>query len=589
MSRLSRSTVCVCRLAPDKVMAVTVDGARWRMCLLSLIWTFFLTLLAWLPLQLVRFLRRRQLRRGGVVRILLGGSLRPTSSSDRARQIEQIREMAEDDHVRVVLIRLEGIPAGWASMQDLREALVTLSAAGKKTAVHLDQAGNGELYLASAADRIWMPPPGDLFLSGLGGRLSFFGGILARLGVQVDMVAAGAYKSFGEPFTRGFASPANREQLEALYGDLQDQLISAIALGRGMKPEAVTALLSRSPLSVQEATDAGLIDGAAYEDQVEERLEKLAGSENIRVLSWQGYRRLRRLERWLVGLGQRGRSIAVVHLEGSVVLGGDGSRTRRIEARAVVPVLDALAEDDSIKAVVLRVDSGGGSAVASDLIARAVERLGRTRPVIALYGNVSASGGYYLSVPAREIIARPGTITGSIGVIGGKLVVADALARQGLTGDFVDVGPDVGFLGPYRPFTPDQRARFEGYLERTYEVFLRVVAGGRRCPVEAILPVAGGRVWTGRQAKENGLIDHLGGLSTAISRARMLSDIGPDRGRVIHIDFATSPIRALASSLSRGQLVSSALTLAGQPGELVEMLREEPGRALAMMPWELEK
>ncbi|MDG1481043.1 MAG: signal peptide peptidase SppA [Myxococcota bacterium] len=556
---------------------------------MSLIWSFFLAVLAWLPLQLVRFLRRRQLRLGGVVRIKLEATARPGSSSERARQIERIREMADDEHVKVVFFRLEGIPVGWASMQDLREAIITLNAAGKKTAAHLDQAGNGELYLASAAERVWMPPPGDLFLSGLGGRLSFFGNILARLGVQVDMVAAGAYKSFGEPFTRSFASPANREQMGVLYGDLQDQMVSAIALGRGKEPAEISALLARSPLSVTEAVELGLIDAAAYADQVEERLEKLAASERVRVTSWRGYGRLRGMERWLVGLGQRGRSVAVVHLEGSVVLGGEGSRTRRIEARAVVPVLDALAEDESIKAVVLRVDSGGGSAVASDLIARAVERLGRTRPVIALYGNISASGGYYLSVPAREIIARPGSITGSIGVIGGKVVVADTLGRQGLTSDFIDVGPDVGFLGPWRPFTPDQRARFEGYLDRTYDVFLKVVAGGRRCPVEAIRPYAGGRVWTGRQAKENGLIDHLGGLPTAINRAKMLSDIQPGRGRVVHIDFAPSPIRALASRLSRGQLVGTVLGLAGKQGELVEMLREEPGRALAMMPWVLEK
>lgn len=556
---------------------------------LSLIWSFFLAMLAWLPLQLVRFLRSRQLRHGGIVRIKLGASSRSSSSSDRARRIERIREMADDEHVRVVFIRLEGVPAGWASMQDLREAIITLNAAGKKTAIHLDQASNGELYLASAAERVWMPPPGDLFLSGLGGRLSFFGNVLARLGVKVDMVAAGAYKSFGEPFTRSFASPANREQMEALYGDLQDQMVSAIAMGRGMEAADVTALLSRSPLSVSEAVEAGLIDAAAYADQVEERLEKLASTDRVRVTSWRGYRRMRGVERWLVGLGQRGRSIAVVHLEGSVVLGGDGGRSRRIEARAVVPVLDALAEDDSIKAVVIRVDSGGGSAVASDLIARAVERLGRTRPVIALYGNVSASGGYYLSVPAREIIARPGSITGSIGVIGGKLVLAETVARQGLTSDFIDVGPDVGFLGPWRPFTPDQRARFEGYLDRTYDVFLKVVAGGRRCPVEAIRPYAGGRVWTGRQAKENGLIDHLGGLSTAINRAKMLSDIRPGRGRVVHIDFAPSPIRALASNLSRGQVVGAVLGLAGRHGDLVDMLREEPGRALTMMPWILEK
>jgi len=547
-------------------------------------------IVAWLPLQLVRLLRTLQLRGPTVVRLRLG-SRGPASSSARAQHNALLRELAKDSRVEVLFVRLEALPGGWAELQELRAALSAVRDSGKQVVVYMEQASNGGLYLASAASTVWMPPVGDLFLSGLGGRLTFFGTLLERLGVQVDFMAAGDYKSFGETFTRSFASEANREQLSALYGDLQDQLIDGIAAGRGLERDAVAAMLGQSPLSAAAAKKAGLIDDTRYSDQLQPGLESLLDEEDVRVIRFGGYRRWLRAERWLAALGRRRDLVAVVHLEGSIVLGGDGRQARRIESRAVVPVLRRLRDDERVRAVVLRVDSGGGSALASDLIAREVRKLGEEKPVIASFGNIVASGGYYLSVVARELIAQRGTITGSIGVFGGKIVASGPLARIGVTGDHVEVGPDVGFLGPWRAFSDEQRVRFRAYLDETYALFLSVVAGGRRCPVSAIEPAAGGRIWTGQQAQERSLVDHFGGLPLALQRARLLAGLGARQGHVVHLDFTPSRFQTL-SSLASGQTRLSAadlaLSAAGPHAELVRLLRAQPGQALALSPWVLE-
>ncbi|MEL6347784.1 MAG: signal peptide peptidase SppA, partial [Myxococcota bacterium] len=417
--------------------------------------------------------------------------------------------------------------------------------------------------------------------------------ILQRFNIQVQLEAAGDYKSFGEPYTRAYASPANREQMLALYGDLQNQLVQGIANGRDLTEQGVQQLLARSPLAAEDALEAKLIDELLYIDQVDDKLKAMLGQDDLRIISLRGYGRLARAERWLSSLGRKDSVVAVVHLEGPIVMGGDGIQGRRITAKQVVPVIRQLGRDDNVKAVVLRVDSGGGSALASDLIARAVRKLGEDKPVVAVYGNIVASGGYYLSVVARELIARPGTITGSIGVVGGKVVVSGALAKQGLTGDYIEAGPDVGMLGPFRPFTDEQRKRFKEYLRRTYDLFLNIVAGGRRVPVSAIEPVAQGRVWTGRQAKERELVDHFGGLRTGISRARMLSGLQRGEGLVMHLDFTPSRIQTLSSLANNAQLgqvdpMALALQLGGDNAQLLRLLKEQPGQALALCPWILD-
>jgi protease-4 len=505
-----------------------------------------------------------------------------------------LEDMAEDPRVRGVVLDLRNLSGGHASLQDLRLAVERLRRSGKLVVTHLHSATARELLVASAADRIWLSPSGEVALQPVAAGLTFYGDALAHLGVKVDMVAAGAYKSFGEPYTRAYSSAANREQMGALVGDLQEQVEGAIAAGRRIVPARLRELFGRALVSAEEALAAGLVDELLYPDQARARLGELLDAE-VRPLPIHRYAMLLRAERWLAQLGQRRPRLAVVHLEGPIVMGAEvtGGAGARIDADRVVPLLDELTEQGGVGAVVLHVDSPGGSALASDLIARAVERLGRKVPVVAAFGDVSASGGYYLSAPAREIVARPGTITGSIGVVGGKLVLGGVASRMGVHHETISSqGSDAPFFSPWSTMSPAQRAEFQRTLARTYQRFLAVVSAGRHRPVEAIEPHAQGRVWTGRQALERGLVDHLGNLDLAMERARKLASLRPE-AEVLHYHFPPPRFRVLSALMGAAQarspdLLEAGIAALGPAGPLLRWLRHHPGQALALWPWSLE-
>jgi protease-4 len=542
----------------------------------------------------VGLVRRVQLRGRVVVEVGLGhdGSAGRRSLASDLAVLEGLRRMADDPAVRAVVVDLRNISAGWATLQQLRQALVHLRDCGKLVVTHLDAASTREVYLASAADRVWLTPSGEVFLQGVGAHMSFYGDALKRVGVVVELEAAGAYKSFGEPFTRAWPTRANREQTGELVGDLQEQLVSTIAAARGLSAEAVVGLMAESPLSAERALEAGLVDALAYPDQAHDRLEELL--DGARRVSFRRYARWSRWSRRLAALGRGADQVAVVHLEGSIVQGAEtsGGAGHRIDADRVVPVLDHLRRDPHVRAVVLYVNSPGGSALASDLIARAVRRIVEKKPVVALFGDVSASGGYYLSAPALELFAEAGTITGSIGVVGGKLALGPAAERFGVHHERIAAGPDSGLLNPWAPLTPDQRRRFRETLTRTYDRFLKVVSAGRKQPIEAIHAVAQGRVWTGQQALERGLVDHLGGLPDALRRVRVLAGIDPANDRVQHVRFAPPRYRVLQALLAGGvqarDLVSLALDSLGTAGRLARMVRDRPMQALLLLPYDIE-
>ena len=559
--------------------------------MLSLVWTTLLGLLA-VPLGLlVRQLRRWQLGRRGVLALSLTHDLPRRAPLDGiAATAELLRAMAEDELLRAVVLHIRSPALGWAAIQDLHQALGALRAAGKLVFVHLDQAGNQELLLASAADRVWLEPAGDVFLTGVGAQLVFYGDALRRLGVDVEIEAAGTYKSFGEAYARPFASPANREATRALVEDLADQLVTALAEARRLPAARIRDLMDRAPFSADEALAAGLVDGVGHADQAHAALEELL-AQKVQPVSFRRYARLLAVELVLARMGRRDRLVSVVHLEGPVVHGSEptGGGGHRIDADRVVPVLDQLRESEDVGAVVLLVNSPGGSALASDIIARAVQRLGQAKPVVAVFANVSASGGYYIGAPAAEIIARPGTITGSIGVVGGKVSLGRALGGLGVHAEPVTSSDSALMLSPWRTFRPEERVRFRSLLSRTYDRFLRVVAAGRRRPVEAIAPHAEGRVWTGRQALERGLVDRLGGLELGIDRARTLGGLEPD-APARHVRFPPPRFRLLSQLLGRDaqvrpDLLDLALATLGEAGVRLSLLRRHPGQAMALLPW----
>jgi len=525
--------------------------------------------------------RRGWLRSGAVVEVDV---VSIPGLRDRHRWLHRLRRLGTDPMVVGVLLKVHEGPAGWAALQDLVEAIASLRQAGKTVYAYSEVPGNAAVAVASAADRSFLVPSGDVGLVGVGVELTFFGALLERLGIEPDFEAAGAYKSFGEPFTRSFASPNNQEAMRALVDDMQAQLVEQIATGRNLAPDAVRELFARAPLSAAEAVASGLFDELAYEDQVHDVLEEAHGSSVVRVPFAQ-WSRLDAGDEWLAGWGRRRERVAVLHLDGPIAM--DRPHTG-VGARQVVPVLRQLEEDDEVAAVVLHVASPGGSAVASDLMWREVDRLRRAKPVVAAFEDVAASGGFYLSAPAQEIWARPATLTGSIGVFGGKLVVGEGMRRVGVHTQAVLGAPNANLFAPSKPFTDGQRTRFRASLQRFYDGFVSRVAEGRGKTEDELEPHCRGRVWTGRAAMERGLVDRQGSLLDAIDRARQLASLPGVPAVHLSPHDGFDPARFVRNQLSHALPGAARLAMAAvDPG--TEVLLTHAGQPLAMLPCQVPK
>jgi len=542
-----------------------------------------------LPVRILVTLWSWLSRRGRVVVVWeLTAGRKPMEPVAFAQAIGALKALGADKKIGGLRIELRGLLLGLSQIYLLRDAITGVVAAGKRVEVHLDGMTDRELLLSSAATRISLSPASEVFLMGVATPMKFYGDALERLGVVVDFESAGAYKSFGEVYTRPMPTPANREAMDHLLGDLQDRWLRTVAAGRDLSVDALQALFLESPVSADGALAAGLIDAVTYSDEDWDGWEQHLGGE-ARSLSLKSYGRLRRIESRLPSIRRRRAGIAVVHLDGPVVerraqmaRGG-----RMIASDDVVPVLDSLAGNDAIKGVVLAVNSPGGSALASDLIARSVGSLAREKPVVAAMGNVAASGGYYIAARAHEIWAHPATITGSIGVVGGKVVLGGALSRLGVQTTWMGPAPDPGMMTPESPFHDDQRRRFRESLKRVYARFIAVVAEGRGLTEAEVEPVAQGRVWTGKQAVSNGLVDVLGTTEGAVSKVAELAEIKAGRSRSVHIRF-NPPKFGAVSQMVGGQasaLLSHAL---GAEGLLVTSLYSSPGEPMALVPLELD-
>jgi len=503
------------------------------------------------PPPLVDLLRLLRFRRRGLVTLDLGASAwrRPGGGP---RLLQALTWLRDDPMVRAVRVEIDGVRGSWADLQSLHAALRRLVEAGKPVFVQLRSAGNAELFLASAGTRVFMLPVAEIQAAGLASRMTFLGDALAALGVEVELFTAGAFKSAGEPLTRSCPSAENRQAMQALLDDLQDQLVTAIAGGRGLEPETVRQAMAAVPLSAEQALELGLVDELAYQDQLAERVEDLLDFEP-RVGSVSGWWRWLRIRNFWHRVAGTGAPVAVVRLEGAVVdKRPDASGRTLIAADRVVPMLEGLRESDGVKGVLITVDSGGGSVLASERIWRAVQRLQETKPVVALFQGVAASGGYYLAVPARSIYVQPGTITGSIGVIGARILPGRVLDRFGVHASILSTAPSADLAMGARTMNAPERRRLEGSIARYYELFLRRVAGGRRRPVRAIEPFAQGRVWTGRAAREHGLVDRLGTYEDALRRLYEHVGVRPGRWTLPRWDLsqaAGSPSQRLIQAL----------------------------------------
>jgi protease-4 len=390
-------------------------------------------------------------------------------------------------------------------------------------------------YLASACNEIVVPPSGRLSVLGVRLETVFVKDALALIGVEADLESIAEYKTAPDTFRRTTMSEPHREMMDAILHSTMDTAVAAIAEGRGLDPAKVRQMIDTMPLLPEEALEAGLVDAMLYEDELPAYLHSTAdgdGNEPLALCTW------REGARWLRQPVKRatGQTVGVVSIEGLIVPG----RSRRAPAPIPLPFTNAQAGAESIiqalrkaetdrqmAAVILHVDSPGGSALASDLIAREVQRLQAAKPVVALMGDQAASGGYYVAAPASRIVARPTTITGSIGVFGGKFTFRGLYDKLGVRREALQQGAMAGLYSEMVGFTPEERAWIRRDMGEFYTRFKTYVAEGRRMPEEEVEQVARGRVWTGAQALEAGLVDELGGFDVALRLAKELAGIKP--------------------------------------------------------------
>jgi len=361
----------------------------------------------------------------------------------------------------------------------------------------------------------------------------FFRGSLDKLGIYPDVFQIGKYKNAPDQFTRKEMTDAHREVINSILDDFFNRFVNEVAEARKKSPDDVRALIDNAPLNAKDALDAGLIDGASYRDEVENEMKKRLGfkeDEELRITKADAYSDISPES---LGLN-RGERIAVIYASGEIGGGrsDDGSfGGQSTGSDTMVKAIDDARQDNSIKAIVLRVDSPGGSAYASDVIWHAIEEAKKKKPVVVSMGDMAASGGYYIACNANKIIAEPSTYTGSIGIFAGKPVMKGFYDWIGVTNEYVMRGKNAGLLRETEKFTPEERAKFESMIKRMYyDEFVPRVARGRGRDAEYVDSIGQGRVWTGAQAKEKGLVDEFGGLDRAVDVARQLANIPADRG-----------------------------------------------------------
>lgn len=439
-----------------------------------------------------------------------------------------IEKAAGDPEISGMYLELDGPQMSMAGVQELRGAIAKLRAADKHCTVWSKTYENTSWYLATACDDIRLHPEGVPMVIGLSVTTEHFAGTFEKIGVQADYERVGTFKSAIETYEQRQPSAPTQEMYNSLLDSLFGNLVADTAASRGMTEDEIKALIDDPPITAKAALEKGMLDALSYQDELvpeknrfklpDDTLAKLVGAQeyagDLRS-DWQGPDKV----------------VAVVHLQGSIIdgdsqSGGFGGSV--IGDRTVVKMLDELAKDDDVAAVVLRIDSPGGSALASDVMWRAIKQLDAKKPVVASMGGVAASGGYYIAVGARKIFAQPSTITGSIGVFSGKFAISGLMEKVGVSTWTSRRGALAGLLSSPEPFTDLERAKLRERIVDFYSTFLAKVADGRGMTVEDVDAVAQGRVWTGAQALDIHLVDELGSLDDAVNAAKALAGIGAD-------------------------------------------------------------
>jgi protease IV len=491
-----------------------------------------------------------------------------------------IRKAKTDRRIQGIILRLGLMQCDWAKAKEIRDLILDFRQSGKKAYAYIDESFefDKEYYLATSCDQIILHPEGMLIINGIGGYVPFFKQALQKLGVEAEVEKIGKYKTAYNMFIEDGFTPAHREMLDSIYHEIYKHYIQTVGEARGKQSGEIEEYLNQGIFQGRDAKEAGLIDELLYEDEFRKRLQ---GEE--KKFSRVSHAQYAKIPPSSLGLN-RGRKIALIYGTGTI-LTGEGAHSI-MGSRAVSEWIKQAKEDDSIAAIVFRIDSPGGSVVASDTIWREVTLAKKEKPFIVSMSDMAGSGGYQVSMAAHSIVAQPQTLTGSIGVIFAKFNFAGLYQKMGVTADKIQYGERADMLSTFRPATQEEREILEEHIQQSYEHFISKVAAGRNMTKEEVDKIGQGRVWTGSQALELGLVDEMGGLSRAVQIAKEKAGIPLEEE--VRLKVWPKKVSLWDALLSGRFLMKNDVGrhIPGKAGRLLALLREmEKSTGWALMPF----
>lgn len=517
--------------------------------------------------------------------------------------LTQIRKAKVDNRIGGIVLDINFPGIGWGKADELRDAIKDFRASGKPAYAYIQIGTNKEYYIATSAEKIFLAPAGDLYVNGFAANVMFYRGSLDKLGIEPQFLKIGKYKNAPDQYTEKTMTGPHREVIDAILNEYFGRLTQAIADERKKSVEDVKAIIDDAPYHADDALKLGLIDGASYHDQVFDEMKNRLGyksDDELRTVSASDYREIPSDS---LGLNN-GEKVAIVYASGAINLGRSSQGPfsgDTLGADTIVDAVNQAANDSSIKAIVLRVDSPGGSSLASDLMWHALEEAKAKKPVVVSMSDVAASGGYYISCNANKIVAEPSTVTGSIGVFMGKPVMKGFYDWIGISSEYVMLGKNAGIFRETTKWEGSELEKMQKQIEKIYFTdFVPKVAKGRNKSDEEVNTLGQGRVWTGTQAKENGLVDEIGGLEKAVEIAKQLANLPADKD-VRRVAFPTP--RPFFETIFGGGEENTSTEEQRAQAALVKSLPEDirrsfryaamldqmkQGQAMLLLPFELE-
>ena len=444
--------------------------------------------------------------------------------------LDCINKAAIDPKIKGIVLRPLGSSIGWGKIEELRDALFQFQETGKPVYVYLEMAGNRDYYLSLTGDMIFGSPTGMLMINGLLGGSYFIKGTFDKIGVEADFIAHGKYKNAPDIFTRSDMSPAQREVINSILDDYFGRYVKSIGEERDLDQETVRKLINRGMYTISDAVEKGLADTVMYFNEFKDYLKKMNGR-SPRFVSYGRYKKIP-----MSKLGVKAhKTIAIIYCSGTIVsgVGDDMSDDGMIISDGMANTIREVANDNNIKGIVLRVDSPGGSGIASDIIWQEVFEARKKKPVIVSVSDMAASGGYYISVSADSIVCEPSSLIGSIGVFAGKFSLKDLYKKLGINKVEIPRGENSDIFSEHNKFSDEQRTLIKQGIDEFYQIFVDKVAEGRVMTDEEVDAIGQGRVWTGDQAVKNGLVDKIGGIKTAINMVKKMCGI--PEGQAVYV------------------------------------------------------